>query len=75
MKTISKSRLKAQILGVIRELEQSGGELLVTDHGRPTLKISVMEAPKKRVRELFADVAGKIVYNEDIMAPTSLLLV
>jgi len=71
MITISKSRLKAEMLSVFRQLERSGGELVVTDRGRAVLKISSLVPPKAKVESVFADVAGKVVYHEDIMAPTS----
>jgi prevent-host-death family protein len=37
--TISKSKLKARLLEILREVEESGQELIVTDHGRPVLRI------------------------------------
>lgn len=70
METITKSRLKAEMLGVFRELERSGGELVVTDRGRPVLKISPLGPGRKGVREVFADAEGKVVYREDILAST-----
>jgi prevent-host-death family protein len=38
-KTISKSKLKARALEYFREVEQTGSELIITDHGRPVLKL------------------------------------
>ena len=37
--SISKSQLKARMLEIFRSLEASGEELIVTDHGKPVLKI------------------------------------
>ena len=37
--TVSKSKFKARALQFFREVEQSGEELIITDHGRPVLKI------------------------------------
>ena len=37
--SISKSKLKAKMLAIFRELEASGEELIVTDRDRPVLKI------------------------------------
>jgi antitoxin (DNA-binding transcriptional repressor) of toxin-antitoxin stability system len=71
MNTISKSRLKAEMLSVFRQLERTNGELVVTDRGRAVLKICSLVPPKARVESVFADVTGKVVYHEDIMAPTS----
>ncbi len=68
-KTISKSKLKATMLEVFRELEATGGELVVTEHGRPVLKI-VPIRPKRTIQEIFGPVQGQVVYLEDINAPT-----
>jgi len=57
------------MLGIFRDLEKSGGELIVTDHGRPVLKISPIEARKPTIDELFGPFRGKVVYHEDIMKP------
>jgi antitoxin (DNA-binding transcriptional repressor) of toxin-antitoxin stability system len=70
MPTITKSRLKAEMLGVFRKLERTGGELIVTDRGRPVLKISPVEPARKGVQDVFADVYGKVVYREDILKST-----
>jgi len=35
----SKSRLKSHMLEILRELELTGEEAIVTDHGRPVLRI------------------------------------
>ena len=40
MKKISKSKLKPNLLKVFRDIEKTGEEIIVTDHGRPVLKIS-----------------------------------
>jgi prevent-host-death family protein len=36
---VSKSRLKARALEYFREVERTGDEIVVTDHGRPVLRI------------------------------------
>ncbi len=68
-RTISKSKLKATMLEVFRELEATGGELVVTERGRPVLKVIPLRQ-KRSVKEIFGDVQGKVVYFEDINAPT-----
>jgi antitoxin (DNA-binding transcriptional repressor) of toxin-antitoxin stability system len=57
------------MLEVFRELEATGGELIVTERGRPVLKI-VPIRPKLSVQEIFGDVQGQVVYFEDINTPT-----
>ncbi len=36
---ISKSKFKPHALKYFRQIEKSGKELIITDHGKPTLKI------------------------------------
>jgi prevent-host-death family protein len=40
MKTISKSKLKSKLLELLRLVESEGEELIVTDRGKPVVKIS-----------------------------------
>ena len=67
--TISKSKLKAKMLKIFRDLEASGEELIVTDHGKPVLKILPIK-DKMTVDELFGDLQGQVSYYEDIDTPT-----
>lgn len=57
------------MLGIFRKLEKTGGELIVTDHGRPVLKIVPIEPQRPAVNELFAPYRGRVIYREDIMTP------
>lgn len=68
-KTISKSKLKAKMLEVFRQLEESGDELIVTDHDRPVLKIIPIKQ-KATVIEIFGPFQGKVTYLEDINTPS-----
>ena len=68
-KTISKSKLKATMLEVFRELEATGGELIVTEHGRPVLKVVPIQT-KRTVEEIFGAIQGQVCYLEDINTPT-----
>ena len=38
-RTVSKSKLKTHALEYFREVQRTGQELIVTDHGKPVLKI------------------------------------
>lgn len=67
--TISKSKLKAKMLEVFRQLEASGEELIVTDHDKPVLKI-VPIVQKAAVTAVFGDLQGQVTYLEDINTPT-----
>ena len=57
MPTISKSKLKANMLRVFREIEASGEELIVTDRNRPVLSIRPI-ASGISVEEAFASGAA-----------------
>lgn len=70
MITISKGKLKAQMLQIFRELEEKGEEAIVTDNNRPVLIIRPI-GRKRSVEEVFADVRGKIIFHEDPDTPTS----
>lgn len=68
--TVSKSKLKARMLEMFRELEERGGELVVTDHGRPVLRITPIRE-RVSVAEAFTDLRGGLVFHEDPDAPTT----
>jgi len=54
MVTVSKSALKARMLEYFRQVEATGEPLVVTDHGRPVLR--VVPIPHKRpAAELLAE--------------------
>jgi antitoxin (DNA-binding transcriptional repressor) of toxin-antitoxin stability system len=66
--SISKSKLKAKMLAIFRDLEASGSELIVTDYGKPVLKIVPIKQ-ENTVAELFAGLQGKVSFSEDINNP------
>jgi antitoxin (DNA-binding transcriptional repressor) of toxin-antitoxin stability system len=50
---VSKSRFKAKALEYFRRLEKEDGELIITDHGKPVLKITrYQERPADSMRQL-----------------------
>ena len=67
--TISKIELEARMLELFREIEASGQELIVTDDGKPVLKIVPIKK-KASVDEIFGEWRGKIVIHEDLNTPT-----
>jgi prevent-host-death family protein len=58
------------MLELFRRVEQTGEELIVTDNNRPVLKV-VPIRQRTSAREAFADVRGRVVYHEDVLAPTT----
>jgi antitoxin (DNA-binding transcriptional repressor) of toxin-antitoxin stability system len=69
MNVISKSKLKAKMLETFRQLEASGEELIVTDQGKPVLRIIPIKKAAS-VAEVFGDLQGQVSYLEDLNAPT-----
>lgn len=69
MNVISKSKLKAHMLRIFREIETSGETLIVTDRSVPVLKIIPIEQ-KRTVQDVFGDMQGQVIYHEDIDTPT-----
>lgn len=69
MLTISKSKLKANMLEIFRDIEASGEELIVTHHNKPVLRI-VPIGDREPAEMVFADVQGQVVYHADIDEPT-----
>jgi len=67
--TISKSKLKAKMLEIFRQLESSGKELIVTDHDKPVLRIIPIKQ-KAAVGAVFGDLQGQVTYLEDINTPS-----
>jgi antitoxin (DNA-binding transcriptional repressor) of toxin-antitoxin stability system len=66
---VSKSKLKANMLQIFREIEASGETIIVTDHNKPVLKIVPIQE-KRSVEEVFASWRGKAIIYEDLDLPT-----
>ena len=59
MITVSKNVLKARMLEYFRRVQESGVELIVTDHRKPVLKV-VPLIEGASCDELFSDVRGRM---------------
>jgi len=66
MKTISKSKL----LEFLRSVELEGEELVVTDRGKPVVKITRYDSAPS-TDELFGKMRGKVKYFEDLTTPAT----
>ena len=75
VRTVSKGVLKAKMLEYFRQVEQTGEDLIVTDHRVPILKITALTKKRKRVEDVFHNAQGKVKYYEDILTPASSELV
>lgn len=66
---ISKSQFKPRALEYFRQVEASGRELVITDHGRPVVKV-VPYRPDPA--EALAVLRGSVLRFEDPTAPVGL---
>jgi prevent-host-death family protein len=65
-RSVSKSAFKAKALEYFREVESTGAELVITDHGKPVLKIvPFAHDPEEALRSL----RGTVVRFEDPLEP------
>ena len=51
--SISKSRFKSHALALMRKVEQEGSELVITDRGKPVLRLVPYEQEAGRLLEQF----------------------
>jgi prevent-host-death family protein len=65
---ISKSKFKAHALEIMRDIEQSGDDVVITSHGKPTLVIKrytdIEGSPLDQLR-------GSVIQFNDPMAPVA----
>jgi prevent-host-death family protein len=66
---VSKSAFKAKALEYFREVESTGKELVITDHGKPVLKVvPYVYDPAEALRAL----RGSVVRYDDPLEPVGL---
>ena len=66
--TVSKSRFKARALELFRQVERTGGELIITDRGRPVLKVVPYAAEPAR---LLSELRESVVRYDDPEEPVA----
>ncbi|MEM7800466.1 MAG: prevent-host-death protein [Chloroflexota bacterium] len=69
--TISKSKLKANMLQIFRELEANGGEIIVTDHNNPVLRITPIK-PKQDVDDVFSSWRDRVSYDKALLEASTI---
>ena len=67
--TVSKSRFKAWALKLFREVERTGGEIIITDRGRPVLKIVPYAAEPARLLSELRETVVRYDEPEEPVAP------
>ncbi|MHC4874097.1 MAG: type II toxin-antitoxin system Phd/YefM family antitoxin [Planctomycetota bacterium] len=68
---VAKGVLKAKMLEFFRRVEQTGEELIVTDHNKPVLRVTPISNGPQPVEKVFGDIKTKVEYFEDINTPTT----
>jgi len=68
--TLTKSAVKARLLEYFRYVESSGDEILVTDNGRPSVRICPVSRGSS-VEELFRGYRGRVSIKGDVLSPTT----
>ncbi len=66
--TVSKSRFKAHALKLFRQVERTGGELIITDRGRPVLKVVPYAAEPER---LLSELRESVLRYDDPEEPVA----
>jgi antitoxin (DNA-binding transcriptional repressor) of toxin-antitoxin stability system len=67
--TVSKSRFKPQALKYFRQVQENGQELIITDHGKPVLKISPL---LNKPQTVLAELRNSVLRYDDPMEPVAL---
>jgi prevent-host-death family protein len=68
-KSVSKSQFKPRSLEYFRRIEQTGEELVITDHGKPVLKIVPYLADPE---EYFRGLRNSVLEYHDPLEPVGL---
>jgi prevent-host-death family protein len=66
---VSKARFKAKALEYFREVESTGRELIITDHGKPVLKIVPFAHDPAATLE---SLRGSVLRYDDPLEPVGL---
>jgi len=66
--TVSKSKLKPNLLAYLRDVQETHAPLIVTDHNLPVLQI-IPYFPKQPPNILFKNEQGKVHYEKNVWEP------
>ena len=66
--TISKSRFKPQALKYFREIQEKGEDMIITDHGKPVLKISPFQ---KKPQSVLEELRNSVLRYDDPLEPVA----
>lgn len=66
---ISKARFKPRALEYFRRVQETGEEIILTDHGRPAIRITPY---RRRAEERFRALRGTVKRYDDPEAPVDI---
>lgn len=67
---VSKSELKPRLFSYLRKVSETGRELLITEHGRPVLKVIPVEESEA---DPLASLKGMVERFDDPLEPVGVL--
>lgn len=70
METVGKNKLKTHMFEILRGIETSGNSVIITDFGKPVLRISPY-GKKQSASEIFKDWLGKVHVDDDELLKSS----
>lgn len=70
MQTMKASEFKAKCLALMDQVNETGGEIVITKNGKP---VSVLKAYTERPKTLFGRMKGKIHCKDDLIAPVDVV--
>ncbi|HEX9734473.1 MAG TPA: type II toxin-antitoxin system Phd/YefM family antitoxin [Thermoanaerobaculia bacterium] len=67
MQTVSKTQFKAQVLQYFQQVERTGQEVVITDRGRPVVRMVPFESPDPEAA--LKSLRGTVVRYDDPTEP------
>jgi prevent-host-death family protein len=68
--TLAKNAVKAKLLEYFRYVESTGEEIIVTDNGKPSVRICPIKSGES-VEEVFKEYRGRVEIKGDILQPST----
>ena len=68
-KTVSKAEFKPKALELLRMVQNGGGELIITDRGKPVLKIIPYQASEETSDLILSSLRGSVESYENPCEP------
>ena len=70
--TISKSKFKPMALEYFRRVQETGEEIIITDHGKPVVKIVPFREEGTMAESILSKLRGTLIRYDDPYAPIGL---